>query len=82
MSDVVQRLWMIVASGNGGAFEEHLMEAAAEIERLREYVRTDAQCPCCDTTERCADDCAFAADCPAQWQRMVAARKTLGMEVE
>lgn len=36
MSDIVQRLRMIVASGNGGAFEEHIMEAAEEIERLRE----------------------------------------------
>jgi hypothetical protein len=36
MSDIVQRLRMIVASGNGGHFEEHLMEAAEEIERLRE----------------------------------------------
>lgn len=36
MSDIVQRLRMIVASGHGGAFEEHLMEAAEEIDRLRE----------------------------------------------
>jgi hypothetical protein len=36
MNDIVQRLRMIVASGNGGPFEEHLMEAAEEIERLRE----------------------------------------------
>lgn len=36
MSDVVQRLRMIVASNHGGAFEEHLMEAAEYIERLRE----------------------------------------------
>ena len=36
MSDIVQRLRMIVASGNGGHFEEHLMEAAEQIERLRE----------------------------------------------
>ena len=55
---------------------------AAEIERLRDYVRTEARCPCCDTTERCESDCTFAADCPVQWQRMVAAREALGMEVE
>ena len=55
--------------------------AAAEIERLRDYVRTDTRCPCCDTTERCEDDCTFADDCPVEWQRMVAARTTLGVEV-
>ena len=65
-----------------GEVADAVEQLAAEVERLREYVRTDARCPCCDTTERCAGDCTFAADCPVQWQRMVAARETLGVEVE
>jgi len=56
--------------------------AAAEIARLREYALADARCPCCDNAERCVDDCTFAADCPAEWQRMVAARTALGVAVK
>jgi hypothetical protein len=51
MNDIVQRLRMIVASGNGGPFEEHLMEAAEEIERLRESQEWIA------VGERCPDNC-------------------------
>jgi hypothetical protein len=83
MKDIVERLRLRCAIEFG---EQYLCdaiecEAAAYIERLRDYVRTDARCPCCDTTERCEDDCTFASDCPVQWQRMVAARQTLGVEV-
>jgi hypothetical protein len=48
-----------------------------ERERLRAYVLSDAECPCCEETEACFDDCTFRADCPDGWERMVAARETL-----
>jgi len=56
--------------------------AVAELERLREYARAHARCPCCDNAERCEDDCTLAADCPAEWQLMVAARTALGVPVK
>jgi hypothetical protein len=67
--DIVQRLRMIVASGNGGAFEEHLMEAAAEIERLREE-RPKVRVPLADLSGRVSRD------------RVIDALKDAGVEVE
>jgi hypothetical protein len=60
--------------------ENRCRESSSEIARLREYARADARCPCCGNAERCVDDCTFAADCPAEWQRMVAARAAIGVK--
>jgi hypothetical protein len=54
--------------------------AVAEIERLREYAISDARCPCCEQTDKCLDDCTFAADWPAGAQRTAAARAALGVK--
>ena len=35
------------------------------------------QCPCCEESDACLDGCTFADDCPAEHERMVAARAAL-----
>jgi len=54
----------------------------SEIARLREYALADARCPCCASTDKCEGDCTFAADCPAENRRIVAARTALGVAVK
>jgi hypothetical protein len=51
--------------------------ADAEIERLRAdnarirgWLAGDAECPCCEQTAQCLEDCTFVADCPNEADRM------------
>ena len=48
-----------------------------EIERLREFARMYANCPCCDEYRKCVEDCTFAEDCPQDVDTMRAARYAL-----
>lgn len=47
------------------------------LERLEAFARRYAQCPCCEELEKCLPECTFAADCPAEAERMEWARKAL-----
>ena len=86
MSDVAERLTEYLV--HGGFYNPELMahdkvrdlliDCRDEIVRLREYALADARCACCETTDRCQDDCTFALDCPVEAARMVAARTALG----
>ena len=49
----------------------------AEIVRLREYVRSQALCPCCEQYERCVPGCTFREDAAFGWEEMEAARAVL-----
>lgn len=51
-----------------------------EIERLKSYVEGQAMCPCCEGILACEEDCTFAADCPDDYDRMMAARDALTEE--
>jgi len=48
-----------------------------ELERLRNYVLLDANCPCCRENWKCLPDCTFEEDCPDEADRMKAARYAL-----
>ena len=50
---------------------------AAELRALREYALMDANCPCCQQTETCEDECTFKDDCPDDYPRLEAARNAL-----
>ena len=52
-------------------------EAAEEIERLQNYVEMDANCPCCQQTYVCEDECTFVDDAPDDYKRMMFARSVL-----
>jgi hypothetical protein len=58
--------------------KSEIQEVTDRIERLEDYARFDANCPCCDGTEACGDGCTFAEDCPNDVPRMEAARYALG----
>jgi hypothetical protein len=34
----------------------------ADVERLRAYIASDAQCPCCGRSDECASHCTFLQD--------------------
>ena len=35
-----------------------------ELKRLRDWLVVETNCPCCQQTERCTDDCTFETDAP------------------
>jgi len=44
---------------------------------LAEHVIADCTCPCCGRVETCADDCTFARDDSAAYDKMQAVRAVL-----
>ena len=48
-----------------------------EIERLRNYLGYDANCPCCDQSDECADGCTFSDDAPDAHAHMMEVRSVL-----
>lgn len=46
-------------------------------EMLRDYVKMDANCPCCDCTDTCDPECTFKDDCPSDYPKMARAREVL-----
>ena len=48
-----------------------------KIEKLSEFVRYYANCPCCDRDEKCADDCTFKHDDAVEHDVMIQAREVL-----
>ena len=49
----------------------------AEIVRLREFIRSQALCPCCEQYEQCVPGCTFRDDSVTGWEEMDAARAVL-----
>ena len=56
---------------------KHVPALLAEVRALREYALMDANCPCCQQTETCEDECTFKDDCPDDYPRLEAARNAL-----
>jgi hypothetical protein len=56
---------------------DRLLAAKARIERLENFIRSQALCPCCEEYEQCVDGCTFRDDCFAEWERMDEARRVL-----
>lgn len=52
-------------------------ECLNEIERLQSYIEMDANCPCCQQTYVCEDDCTFVDDAPDGYKQMMFAREML-----
>lgn len=48
-----------------------------KIEKLSEFVRYYANCPCCDQDGKCADNCTFAHDDAVEHDVMIQAREVL-----
>ena len=54
-----------------------LLVSLADNKGLREWLKADARCPCCDTTDACVEGCTFATDCPQDAERMAEVRALL-----
>lgn len=52
-------------------------EETAQIEKLLDFVRYYATCPCCGKDDVCTDDCTFEMDDPQSFDLMKEAREAL-----
>ena len=48
-----------------------------EVDRMKTWIEGDCACPCCGEVRECLPGCTFAADCPADAERMAGAREVL-----
>lgn len=56
---------------------DELDEERKEVARLRDGIRHECICPCCEEEVRCIDGCTFAEECPAEHERMMYYRELL-----
>lgn len=82
MSDLMQQLRNPTNSGE--TCKRLVLDAADQIAALNEKLATVrdflvyyASCPCCQALEKCADDCTFENDVPADHEVMTQAREIL-----
>jgi len=47
------------------------------LEKLRDFVSFYANCPCCQKSDVCVENCSFEQDCPSDWEIMQQAREAL-----
>lgn len=71
------RFEQVKLEGRLVAEQARVSKLQAEIERLREYIAYDANCPCCNQNEECEEGCTFKDDCPDGAEKMEMARKIL-----
>jgi hypothetical protein len=57
--------------------EAKVAEMQSTINRLSDYIRSQALCPCCEEYEECVPECTLHDDCYDEWQRMQRARRVL-----
>jgi len=48
-----------------------------KIKLLRDFLKVDAFCPCCEQYCECLEGCTFAVDAPNEFEEMNAVRKIL-----
>lgn len=53
------------------------MTTQTRLEKLKDFVRYYANCPCCQSDDECVYDCSFADDDPNAYEVMQMARDAL-----
>jgi hypothetical protein len=57
--------------------ETKIAAMQATINRLSDFIRSQALCPCCEEYEVCDPQCTLHDDCYDEWQRVKEARRVL-----
>lgn len=59
------------------ATNTYLLELETAIDRMTQWLEAECNCPCCEQTRECSDECTFADDAPHDAERMAGARAAL-----
>ena len=56
---------------------DKLLSAQSDVSNLSSHYERNAECPCCEESVTCDEECTFATDCPENFQLMLFAREIL-----